>query len=208
MATSAPSAATKLSAPPTEPSSRPPVPPRPAEAEAFDGVGEIYDEAPPSYEDAIAETLNPVDGPRREYNPPATSNSARSTVDSETAANSSARTAKDHPERGPFTNARTNSSSESFDMLPSTPPETHTGSPTTSPASRPLNTMKVARNNENRGTGHAGSNQETLPEYQAYDDGQVPPPGRSDDTRPSGPAMNLGVPSRKPVPRSPGSGPG
>ena len=31
---------------------------------------EIPDEAPPSYEDALAEDMAPVDGPRREYNQP------------------------------------------------------------------------------------------------------------------------------------------
>ena len=29
-----------------------------------------YDDAPPSYEDAIAQDLPPVDGPRRDYAPP------------------------------------------------------------------------------------------------------------------------------------------
>src|SRR5436189_5773425 len=29
-----------------------------------------YEDAPPSYEDAMADALGPVDGPRREYNPP------------------------------------------------------------------------------------------------------------------------------------------
>lgn len=30
-----------------------------------------YSEAPPSYEDAVAQELPPIDGPRREYAPPA-----------------------------------------------------------------------------------------------------------------------------------------
>ncbi|KAI9709783.1 MAG: hypothetical protein M1820_003186 [Bogoriella megaspora] len=32
--------------------------------------GPLYDDAPPSYEDAIAQDLPPVDGPRRDYAPP------------------------------------------------------------------------------------------------------------------------------------------
>ena len=32
---------------------------------------QTFEDAPPSYEDAMAESLGPVDGPRREYNPPA-----------------------------------------------------------------------------------------------------------------------------------------
>ena len=39
------------------------------EASASLGPGDdIPDEAPPSYEDAMADDLGPVDGPRREYN--------------------------------------------------------------------------------------------------------------------------------------------
>ncbi len=32
--------------------------------------GQSFDEAPPSYEDAIAEDMPPIDGPRRDYAPP------------------------------------------------------------------------------------------------------------------------------------------
>ncbi len=37
------------------------------------------DDAPPSYEDAIAEDIGPVDGPRREYNQPSISPAASNT---------------------------------------------------------------------------------------------------------------------------------
>lgn len=56
---------------------RPPVPPRPTGPAMPTSVEDVYDEAPPSYEDAMAETLSPVDGPRREYNPPDASSSSR-----------------------------------------------------------------------------------------------------------------------------------
>ena len=48
-------------------------PPRPASPDYVPPPNtEDYEEAPPSYEDAMAEALGPVDGPRREYNPPDT----------------------------------------------------------------------------------------------------------------------------------------
>ncbi|QSS61974.1 hypothetical protein I7I51_04151, partial [Histoplasma capsulatum] len=48
----------------------PPKPPRPEVAPTVPPVQDEYDDAPPSYEDAMADALGPVDGPRREYNPP------------------------------------------------------------------------------------------------------------------------------------------
>lgn len=51
----------------------PPPPPRPANPDYVPpSENEGYEDAPPSYEDAMAEALGPVDGPRREYNPPDT----------------------------------------------------------------------------------------------------------------------------------------
>ncbi|PGH34007.1 hypothetical protein GX50_03154 [[Emmonsia] crescens] len=61
-----PSKASKVSEVP------PPQPPRPQVAPALPPVQGEYDDAPPSYEDAMADALGPVDGPRREYNPPDT----------------------------------------------------------------------------------------------------------------------------------------
>ncbi|KAL2003055.1 hypothetical protein VTN02DRAFT_5133 [Thermoascus thermophilus] len=52
---------------PPSPSQPPPKPPRPASASAPVYTGEVYDDAPPSYEDAMAEELGPVDGPRRDW---------------------------------------------------------------------------------------------------------------------------------------------
>lgn len=57
------------------PDRKPVMPPRPAVAPASSMQPEApppeYSEAPPSYEDAIAQDLPPVEGPRREYAPPA-----------------------------------------------------------------------------------------------------------------------------------------
>ncbi|QSS61975.1 arrestin [Histoplasma capsulatum] len=44
----------------------PPKPPRPEVAPTVPPVQDEYDDAPPSYEDAMADALGPVDGPRRE----------------------------------------------------------------------------------------------------------------------------------------------
>ncbi|KAK2872052.1 hypothetical protein FQN49_002600 [Arthroderma sp. PD_2] len=58
---------------PMNPSIPPPQPPRPGLA-THPMPMEDYEEAPPpSYEDAMADALAPVDGPRREYNPLAAS---------------------------------------------------------------------------------------------------------------------------------------
>ncbi|KAK2736420.1 hypothetical protein FQN57_000753 [Myotisia sp. PD_48] len=55
---------------PSEMPVAPPQPPRPLEPPVTpQSQGEMYEEAPPSYEDAMAEALAPVDGPRREYTP-------------------------------------------------------------------------------------------------------------------------------------------
>lgn len=174
---------------------RPPVPPRPNNQPIPAGPDDVYDEAPPSYEDAMAESLSPVDGPRREYNPPtAPSPSARERTEPGADAKSpvdpriadSARASVLHG-----SNAAAHSSTESFDMLPATPPEPHSGSPPMSPASRPVSTTKLP--------GSGGRQQEEHPpQYQSVSHGQLPAPERSVERRPS--RMNLGVPSRKPVP--------
>ncbi|KAL4917099.1 hypothetical protein BDW62DRAFT_184595 [Aspergillus aurantiobrunneus] len=49
---------------------RPPIPPRPTVAPAPVNPDEVNDEAPPSYEDAMAETLSPLEGPRRDWRSP------------------------------------------------------------------------------------------------------------------------------------------
>ncbi|KAF2453476.1 hypothetical protein BDY21DRAFT_402111 [Lineolata rhizophorae] len=52
----------------------PPMPPRPSATSASGLPAQSaagYEDAPPSYEDAIAEELPPVDGPRRDYESPA-----------------------------------------------------------------------------------------------------------------------------------------
>ncbi|KAL5334842.1 hypothetical protein BJX70DRAFT_376829 [Aspergillus crustosus] len=165
---------------------RPPIPPRPAAPPAFD-PDDAYDEAPPSYEDAMAETLSPLDGPRREYYPPDAS-SSRSSVDSGADAKSSGGEAR-KPSNQFYNNQGATSSSESFDMLPSTPPESRSGSPLGSPVARHQSILKVHRSPH--------PVEESPPQYQPMAEDTPSAPGQ--ERRPSR-RMNLGVPNRKPVP--------
>ncbi|KAH8692389.1 hypothetical protein BGW36DRAFT_304216 [Talaromyces proteolyticus] len=98
----------------------PPQPPRPqttpGAAPAFDETGE---EAPPSYEDAMAEHIDPIDGPRGEYQTPAPSQetSLQSNVgDIKTPVDSKRAQDDVYP-----ASSLSRSSSESIDMLPQTP---------------------------------------------------------------------------------------
>ncbi|KAL4878289.1 hypothetical protein BJY04DRAFT_196205 [Aspergillus karnatakaensis] len=166
-------------------SERPPMPPRPAAPPAFN-PDEGLDDAPPSYEDAMAESLSPLDGPRREYYPPDAS-SSRSSVDSGADAKPSVGEAP-KPSNPIYSNHGANSSSESFDMLPSTPPESRSGSPLGAPA-RHQSILKVQRS--------PNPMEESPPQYQPVEESSRPAHGQ--ERRPSR-RMNLGVPNRKPVP--------
>lgn len=195
-------AAPALPARPTDsPTERPPMPPRPAVPEPT-SADQVPDEAPPSYEDAMAETLSPVDGPRREYNPPDAS-SSRTTIESGADSESPVNPGRD-PEAStsatPYGNPAANSSEESFDMLPSTPPESQSGSPPTSPVARQQSVLKIHK--------VPPQPEEDPPQYQSIAGGPPQASQGASEQRPSRPGlrpMNLGVPSRKPVPRSPHS---
>lgn len=178
---------------------RPPMPPRPSAAPVAVPANseDNYDDAPPSYEDAMAETLSPVDGPRREYNPPDASSSGRP-VESGADPRPSVYPAKDPEARSPYGNREANSSAESFDMLPSTPPESHSGSPPTSPVARQQSILKIHK--------MAPPPEDNPPQYSPAADTHLQPasPGPA-ERRPSASEfrpVRLGVPSRKPVPRS------
>jgi hypothetical protein len=190
-----PSKATGSTIPDTN--GRPAIPPRPSGGPVPAPSGPAYDEAPPSYEDAMAENLSPVDGPRREYHPP-----DASTVESGTDARSPVQMDKVR-EDGLAAEGSTlfrerererRSSSESFDMLPTTPPESISGSPPASPVRRSQSTMKVSRNQVD---------EESPPQYQQVADNQpkIRPVNRQPSHANMRP-MNLGVPTRKPVPGS------
>lgn len=185
---------------------RPPMPPRPEdEPEPVPAnAGAVYDDAPPSYEDAMADNLAPVDGPRREYHPPDASTSSRSSVEAGTDAKSPVHgkdgsAAMAGPGPGPAVEGfmargsrEGRSSSESFDMLPTTPPESNSGSPPSSPMRRSQSTVKITRN---------AVEDESPPVYQPVAENQ-PGSAQRQTSQSHARPMNLGVPSRKPVPRS------
>ncbi|KAJ5341855.1 Arrestin-like N-terminal [Penicillium brevicompactum] len=172
---------------------RPPMPPRPSGEPVPVNSGDPYADAPPSYEDAMADHLSPVDGPRREYHPPEASPvepgadskptaQGKDSEDGPAAEGSSTPRRRDH-----------RSSSESFDMLPTTPPESQSGSPPPSPTRRPGSMMKIPRN---------PVEDESPPQYEPVGGGQQAAQSQRQPSRNNRP-MNLGVPNRKPVPRSP-----
>jgi hypothetical protein len=69
-----PQAITPKSSTPVTPSYSTPSP-----QPGYFGAPPIPDDAPPSYEDAMAEDIAPVDGPRRDYNPPVNPENSGST---------------------------------------------------------------------------------------------------------------------------------
>lgn len=82
-----------------------------------------YDDAPPSYEDAMADTLAPLDGPRREYNPP---NASDPPVDIKESVSQGTQMQESKTiftsSQPSFDNPRRFSeSNESIDLLPTTP---------------------------------------------------------------------------------------
>ncbi|KAJ5312965.1 hypothetical protein PENANT_c018G09266 [Penicillium antarcticum] len=185
--------------------SRPLMPPRPTGEPVPVNSGDVYDDAPPSYEDAMADHLSPVDGPRREYHPPDASSSSRTSVESGADVKPAAPMGKSQ-EDGPAAEGSSaprrrdyRSSSESFDMLPTTPPESQSGSPPASPVRRSQSMMKVPRNTVD---------EESPPQYEPVAGNQLKAPQAVEHrtSRNNLRPMNLGVPSRKPVPRSSNSG--
>lgn len=199
-----PSSATKLKPQPSLPaepgSSRPPMPPRPTGEPVPVNSGDVYDDAPPSYEDAMGDHLSPVDGPRREYHPPDAS--SQTPVESGSDSKSAGQPGK-ALEDGPAAEGSSaprlrgnRASSESFDMLPTTPPESQSGSPPASPVRRPASMMKISRNTVD---------EESPPQYEPVAGNQLNTPQavQRQPSRNNLRPMNLGVPNRKPVPRSP-----
>ncbi|KAL2841471.1 hypothetical protein BJX68DRAFT_245452 [Aspergillus pseudodeflectus] len=166
---------------------RPPMPPRP-QAPPTMNPDEAFDDAPPSYEDAMAESLSPVDGPRREYYPPeasSTRSSNESGADPRTSAGNNPKSTSML-----YSNQSANSSSESFDMLPSTPPESRSGSPVGSLVARQQSVLKIHK--------HPFPQEESPPQYQLVAEDQSS--SHAQETRRPSRPMNLGVPNRKPVP--------
>ncbi|KAL4930525.1 arrestin (or S-antigen), N-terminal domain protein [Aspergillus undulatus] len=184
--------------PQEEDTERPPMPPRPTAAPPPINPDELHDEAPPSYEDAMAETLSPLEGPRREYYPPDASYN-RSPVEPRTGADTkpSVGDGPKSPGDAFYSNQGANSSSESFDMLPSSPPESRSGSPLGSPVARQQSVLKI-----HKAPLLMDDRVDSPPQYQLVAEGSQPRPAheQAQQTRTPSRRMNLGVPTRKPVP--------
>ncbi|ODH41751.1 hypothetical protein ACO22_01329 [Paracoccidioides brasiliensis] len=153
--------------------------PRPQAAPTFPPAAqEDFGDAPPSYEDAMAEALGPVDGPRREYNPPDTG--SWPTTDQKGSANS-----KDDDRLFPNSGFMNASMESFFDTHSTTPVDGHISNcnlvdqPVSSPSS----------------TGQAQQNQL----FENSQNSQSQPVQEQSQRRPR---PFMGVPSRKPVPGS------
>lgn len=151
---------------------------------------ETYDEAPPSYEDAMAEGIGPVDGPRREYNPPNVSAATRPSGGPVTDVKTPVDSLRDNDSF--YTHGRSSrESSESVDMLPTTP------------GSRPESMVETLLDEP----GHTGQTQpasvEQYPQTVKHDPQQQPGAIQLNQPGPSRPdirTFNTGVPNRRPVP--------
>ncbi|KAL1848767.1 hypothetical protein Plec18170_007778 [Paecilomyces lecythidis] len=173
--------------------SRPAMPPRPSGPPVPAYPEDGYADAPPSYEDAIAEDLGPVDGPRRDYNPP-DGISGRRTV-SGTDVGSPDEKGRERLFPDSVGTMHSNASVESFDMLPSTPTDSQSSSANVSPALSPVDMRPYSTEQRH---------EEPLPEYQPMPT-QLSPQSATDNAAQRRPSnanlrMNLGVPNRKPVP--------
>ncbi|KAL1958833.1 hypothetical protein VTO42DRAFT_3670 [Malbranchea cinnamomea] len=149
----------------------PPPPPRPSVPDYVPPPGmEPYEDAPPSYEDAMAEALGPVDGPRREYNPPDTT-SGRSDWTG-TDVKRSVDTNKDDDRLFPDSGTR-NASTDSLEVYYQSPVDSSPSTPT-------------VQNQPKQRTSQAVQSSDAL-ESQS-------------DIRPMRVNPFMGVPPRKPVP--------
>ncbi|OAX79677.1 hypothetical protein ACJ72_06001 [Emergomyces africanus] len=169
-----PSKASKVSEVP------PPQPPRPQVAPTLPPVQVEYDDAPPSYEDAMADALGPVDGPRREYNPPDTG-SWSATDNKGSALN------KDNDRLFPNSSQQNASTESFFDnyYTNTTPVDGHSANQDI--ADQPMQSPSTGQVQQ---TQVVGETPYLLP--------QVPQASREQPQRRPMPFM--GVPSRKPVP--------
>jgi len=162
---------------------------------------ESYGDAPPSYEDAMADTLAPLDGPRREYNPPSTIETVtdrKGSVNQEGQREPSNISNSSQPS---FENSRRFSdSNESIDLLPTTP-----GSRASS-----IPDSFVDELEDPTSTTHDPHLQD---QHQKHKQNMYPEPPRSQvaPASTSSPSytprvqrsFSMGVPSRKPVPTKP-----
>lgn len=182
----------KGSTQPVGPMEPPPMPPRPTPAPtpAYDAESGEHEDAPPSYEDAMADEIGPVDGPRREYNTPdVLSGQSGPGADVNSPARSGDKdTERLFPDSGPWGH-----STDSFGKYSDTPPD--------SP-------MRPQVSGESQDSGNWGA--QMPPEKQPPGDQQQQPPPLPTSSPAEQPRrtdfrtlnVNMGVPNRKPVPNS------
>lgn len=162
---------------------------------------EEYEDAPPSYEDAMAEALGPVDGPRREYNPPdaVSGNMSQTGTDSKGSVGNSKDSERLFPNSGPL-----NASTDSFDTYPASPVDGSSSSKLPGYPSSPTS--------ENRASPQPQADiLATSLSPMSYEPISPSRTGSSGNLQPEQPQRRaspfLGIPSRKPVPGSKGTSP-
>ncbi|KAK2762427.1 hypothetical protein FQN53_007531 [Emmonsiellopsis sp. PD_33] len=174
----------------------PPQPPRPQPAQAAPQYPptqpDEFEDAPPSYEDAMAEALGPVDGPRREYNPPDTGSSWPGTDTKGPATNN-----QDDDRLFPNSSVlnANNTSTDSFDVFAAHTPVDGYHSNDTKNSHNPY-----FQGDQSQGSATFGQSQ-TVPVSVPEPESEPPPPPPQ-PPRPRPTPYNMGVPSRKPVPGS------
>jgi hypothetical protein len=169
----------------------PPQPPRPMNLQGStpEMDGEFGDDAPPSYEDAMAEHIDPIDGPRGDYQTPAPSQRERSIPNIATDTKTPIDSQSSQGGGVYTTSSLSQSSSESLDMLPQTP-RSRRGSFAES----------LLEDTGKPATVVSSTQQNTIPE-----ESQQPPPGSQTQPGPSQQRprnFSTGVPNRRPVPGS------
>lgn len=165
---------------------------------------ESYDDAPPSYQDAMADTLAPLDGPRREYNPP---NASEPVTDRKgpvsqggrghavSNISTSAQTGFENPRR--FSN-----SDVSIDLLPTTPGSRASSIPESfvDELQEPNPAEDGPQPQDEHSRGKMNLNQE--PPYPQIAASST---SSSSSTPRVQRSFSMGVPTRKPVPTKPGT---
>lgn len=151
----------------------PPPPPRPT-LPGYEPPSqtEELDEAPPSYEDAMADALGPVDGPRREYNPPDTTSGTSGWTGTDVKG-----PVENNKDERLFSSSGTHSgSTDSFDMYYPASPMDGTASP-------------VSQDKSGTPSGHMSPSAQSTERLELR---PGPPPRRISPL--------MGMPARKPVP--------
>jgi hypothetical protein len=185
-----------------EATTRPLAPPPDADASPVDGVNrpapDPFHDAPPSYEDAMADALAPLDGPRRAYHPPTPSELA--VADRKTPVRIDTKLPTSPPPRSSVLPRRGNDSNESIDLLPTTPGSRASSLPDSvddeledpeHPAVAELDSL------------HHQKHAATMPPEPPH--ASLPPSSTSSGS--SSPrvqrSFSMGIPTRKPVPAKP-----